>query len=203
MKHSCRAIAGAIGLLLGTGLAALAVPASSDRIVGVEDSPPPFLTGFVPFDITVPETGSFESVTVPLGVATLPFSSGPPAIASSVLLLEPGGGAVSDIATIFATLTGSTGTTVSYSLELDFLSSDMGGLDPPPGFIASVDETGELLDISDLLFAPFTDRTGIVPTFGILVQSDIPEPGTMALLGTGLLGLAWGARGSRAVRAEP
>jgi hypothetical protein len=49
-------------------------------------------------------------------------------------------------------------------------------------------------DVTDLLFAPLSERTGIVPTIGLLVQSDIPEPGTLSLPGAGLFGLVWASR---------
>jgi hypothetical protein len=182
-------IARAAALLLAT---TAATQAASDRIIGEEDSPPPFLTGFVPFDITVPETIPETSITLPIGTATFPIVNGPAFFSSSVLLREPDQ-AISDVLTLAATRTGTTAGATIYSIILDFISDSEGGpvIDPPGGFLASVQETGALQDVTDLLFAPLTDRTGIVPTIGFLVQSDIPEPGTLSLLGAALLGLAW------------
>ncbi|HEX3348133.1 MAG TPA: PEP-CTERM sorting domain-containing protein [Acetobacteraceae bacterium] len=186
-----------VAIVLATALAA-APPAQADRIVGVEDSPPPFLTGFVPFDITLPEgsTFDFESIFIPIGTATLPLSSGPLSASSSVVFLEPGTGRISDVLVLSADQTGMGSGSVTYDLSLDFLSTDTGGkvIDLPGGFTTYVTETGGLQDVSDALFAPFIERTGITPTIGFLVQSDIPEPASLALLGSGLLALAWARR---------
>ena len=192
MKHSGCVIAGGAALLLAM---TAATQAASDRIIGEEDSPPPFLTGFVPFDITIPETMPETSITMPIGTATFPIVNGPAFVSSSVLLREPDQ-AISDVLTLAATRTGATAGATIYSVILDFISDSEGGpvIDPPGGFIASAQETGALQDITDLLLAPLTERTGIVPTIGFLVQSDIPEPGTLSLLGVGLLGLAWTTR---------
>ncbi|HMD65389.1 MAG TPA: PEP-CTERM sorting domain-containing protein [Stellaceae bacterium] len=190
MQRSGRVTAGAAGLLLAMIAGAQAGPVASDRIIAEEDSPPPFLTGFVPFDITIPEATPETSISIPIGTATFPIVNGPAFVSSSVLLREPDQ-AISDVLTLAATRTGATATATIYSVELDFISTGEGGpvIDPPGGFIASVQETGGLQDITDLLFAPLTERTGIVPTIGFLVQSDIPEPGTLSLLGAGLFGL--------------
>jgi hypothetical protein len=171
----------------------LVVPASADRIVGTIDSPPPFLTGFLPFDVTLPEDPSsgIESISIPIGTATLPFPSGPPSASSSVLLIDPGTGRISDVLMLIATQTGTGLGSVTYSLNLEFLSTAPHGpiIDPPGGFVSSVLETGALQDVSDALFAPFVERTGITPTIGFFVQSEVPEPWSLALLGAGLLAL--------------
>ena len=193
MRRVSRTLEVTFAIVLATAFGA-APAAQADRIVGLQDSPPPFLTGFVPFDITLPEGSpfDFESISMPVGPATLPFPSGPLSASSSVALLDPGTGRISDILSLFATQIGTGLGTVTYSFELDFLSTGPGGpvIDPPGGFITYVTETGGLQDVSDALFAPFIERTGIAPTIGFLVQSDIPEPTSFALLGCGLLGLA-------------
>jgi hypothetical protein len=61
--------AGAAGLLLAMMAGAQGGPVASDRIIGEEDSPPPFLTGFVPFDITIPETTPETSISILIGTA--------------------------------------------------------------------------------------------------------------------------------------
>ena len=116
-------------------------------------------------------------------------------VSSSVLLREPDQ-RISDVLMLAATRTGAIAAATIYSVTLDFISDSEGGpvIDPPGGFVSSVPENGTLQDLTELLFAPLTERTGIAPTIGFLVQSDIPEPGTLSLLGTGLLGLAWTAR---------
>jgi hypothetical protein len=58
-------VAGAAALLLAM---TVGNQAASDRIIGEEDNPPPFLTGFVPFDITIPETTPEASITMPTGM---------------------------------------------------------------------------------------------------------------------------------------
>jgi PEP-CTERM motif len=198
MRRVSRTIEATFAIALAATLGA--APAQADRIVGVEDSPPPFLTGFIPFDITLPEGSpfDFESIELPIGTATLPFSNGPLSASSSVALTEPGTGRISDILVVSANQTGTGPGTVTYSFQLDFLSTGPHGpvIDPPGGFITYVTETGGLQDVSDALFAPFVELTGITPTIGFLVQSDIPEPTTLTLLGGGLLGLA-GARRRR------
>src|ERR1700730_12691505 len=73
--------------------------AASDRISGEEDSPPPFLTGFVPFDITIPETTPEASITMPTGMASFPIVNSPAFVSSSVLLREPDQ-AISDVLTL-------------------------------------------------------------------------------------------------------
>jgi len=172
-------VAGAAALVLAM---TVGTQAASDRIIGEEDSPPPFLTGSVPFDITIPETTPEASITMPTGMASFPIVNSPAFVSSSVLLREPDQ-AISDVLTLAATRTGATAGTTIYSISVDFISDSEGGpvIDPPGGFVASVQETGAMQDVTDLLFAPLSERTGIVPTIGFLVQSDIPEPGTCHL----------------------
>lgn len=173
MRHVARRIAATFAIAL-----AAAAAARADRIVGVEDSTPPFLVGFTPFDITLPEEPSFgfEQLVMPIGTATLPFSSGPASGTSCVALTGPAPGGISDILCVFANMIGTGPGTVTCSFELDFLSTDPGGptIDPPGGFLTSIPETGGLQDVSDALFAPFIQMTGITPTIGFLVQSGGP-----------------------------
>ena len=116
----------------------------------------------MPFDITLPEDPlfDFKSIVLPIGTATFPFSIGPSSAVSSVALVDPGTGRISDILALFATQTGTGPGTVTYSLELDFLSAGPGGkvIDPPGGFITFLPETGGLQNVSSALFAPFIER---------------------------------------------
>jgi hypothetical protein len=133
-------VAGAAAQLLAM---TVGTQAASDRIIGEEDSPPPFLTGFVPFDITIPETTPEASITMPTGMASFPIVNSPAFVSSSVLLREPDQ-AISDVLTLAATRTGATAGTTIYSISLDFISDSEGGpvIDPPGGFVASGQETG-------------------------------------------------------------
>src|SRR6478672_8531849 len=123
--------------------------AASDRIIGEEDSPPPFLTGSVPFDITIPETTPEASITMPTGMASFPIVNSPAFVSSSVLLREPDQ-AISDVLTLAATRTGATAGTTIYSISVDFISDSEGGpvIDQPGGFVASVQETGAMQDVT-------------------------------------------------------
>ena len=130
---------------------------------------------------------------MPIGTATLPFASGPDSGTSG----SPYGGArggISDILCLFANGIDTPGT-VTYSFELNFVSTGPRGpvIDPPGGFLTLIPETGGLQDVSDALFAPFIQPTGITPTIGFLVQSDgptsIPQPTSLVLLGGALASL--------------
>lgn len=69
MQRSGHVTAGAAALLLAMMAGAQGGPVASDRIIGAEDSPPHFLTGFVPFDITIPKTTPETSISIPIGTA--------------------------------------------------------------------------------------------------------------------------------------
>ena len=73
-------VAGAVALVLAM---TVGTQAASDRIIGEEDSPPPFLTGSVPFDITIPETTPEASITMPTGMASFPIVNSPAFVSSS------------------------------------------------------------------------------------------------------------------------
>ena len=147
MRYVARRIAATFAIALAAALG-VAPAARADRIIGVEDSPPPFLVGFTPFDITLPENPGFggEQLLMPIGTATLPFSSGPALANSCVALTGPEPGGISDILCVFGTMTGSGPGTVTYSFELDFLSTGPDGpvIDPPGGFLTRIPETGGL-----------------------------------------------------------
>ena len=110
----------------------------------------------------------------------------------AVVLTEPianpdsNGGIISDVLI-------SNGTQLLFGSDDPFHVNMPGGLVPPPGAVV-IPETAGFIDLSGFLppgggrYTPVPDPTFIVTS--LLVASDVPEPRTLLLLGSGLLWLA-------------
>lgn len=163
----------ALGLCLFGGAELAYAQVLSDRLQIVDAA-----TGVVAFEAFIDERTETPIVT-PILIGF--FANG------AVILTEPGleNAKISDVIFPF------TPSTLSFS-------SDTEGppvLDPPPGPLTFITETGGLQDITDGLvrvnLPPFPPSS----PFRILVQSDVervPEPGTLVLIVAGLLGLLAG-----------
>lgn len=192
-------------LLLDNPDAVGAVPVASDRLV-VKDPAGNILPVTDANGIILPDGILFEgqeATNPPAGSNLIVFNSAPvpndPRLVSniSVQLLEPDGVTPSDV--VFSGASGRP--TPDTTLVEIVLASDFGGplgsFGTPGG--GGLVETGELQDITPLLFPNFP--LGTAP-FTVFVQSDlepVPEPGTLLLFGaTALsLGIARLSRGRR------
>ena len=111
----------------------------------------------------------------------------------TIVLTEPGSTAISDIVT--ATIT--TLENPAFNLSVTLTSDGETPLAPPSGSFTTLAETGDVQNLGPT----FTTLFGLtIPLPAINVRSDVeavPEPGSLALFGSALAGLAFARRRRR------